>query len=133
MSHFLDEEVINRVEMEILSAKLTSVWDLPKDFKIIETRNKEIGMVLNELEEVAWRMAGMFEQRDLETLEAMFSINRGRDYFDKQYFSQDMQSLRDFLQATNTYDERVKLLEEWVSRKEIEIKSRVVLPLTEFK
>lgn len=68
LSHFLDEEVINRVEMHILSEKLNQDWGLPKDFKIIETRNKEIGMVLNELEEVAWRMAGMFDQRDIETL-----------------------------------------------------------------
>jgi len=49
------------VEMEVLSSKLTSDWGLPKDFKIIETRNKEIGMVLNELEEVAWRMSGMYD------------------------------------------------------------------------
>ena len=58
LSHFLDEEVINRVEMEVLSSKLTKDWGLPKDFKIIETRNKEIGMILNEMEELAWRMAG---------------------------------------------------------------------------
>ena len=65
LSHFLDDEVINRVEMEVLSSKLTSDWGLPKDFKIIETRNKEIGMILNELEEVAWRMSGMYDQKDI--------------------------------------------------------------------
>lgn len=83
LSHFLDEEVVNRVEMEVLSKKLTADWGLPKDFKIIETRNKEIGMILNELEEVAWRISGMFDQRDMETLETMFSINRNKDSFDK--------------------------------------------------
>ena len=86
LSHFLDDEVINRVEMEVLSSKLSQDWGLPKDFKIIETRNKEIGMVLNELEEVAWRMSGMFDQKDMDTFESMFSINRNKDSFDKQYF-----------------------------------------------
>ena len=133
LSHFLDEEVINRVEMEVLSSKLTKDWGLPKDFKIIETRNKEIGMVLNELEEVAWRMAGMFDEKDISALETMFSINRNKDYFDKQYFKSDMQSMREFLMSTNSCDNRAKLLEEWVSRKELEIKSRVVLPPNSMK
>jgi hypothetical protein len=128
LAHFLDEEVINRVEMHILSDKVIKDWGLPQDFKIIETRNKEIGMVLNELEEVAWRMAGMFDQRDIDTLETMFSINRNKDYFDKQYFSTDMQSMKDFLLSTNSFDSRATLLENWVARKELEIKSRVVLP-----
>lgn len=133
LSHFLDEEVINRVEMEILSSKLTADWGLPKDFKIIETRNKEIGMVLNELEEVAWRMSGMFDQKDMETLETMFSINRNKDSFDKQYFNTDMQSMKEFLHETNSCDNRAKLLEDWVSRKELEIKARVVLPPNSLK
>ena len=58
LSHFLDEEVVNKVETEIYSDKLRSEWGLSPDFKVIETRNKEIGLVLNELEEVAWRSAG---------------------------------------------------------------------------
>ena len=61
MSHFLDEEVVNKVETEIFSERVKQEWELSKDFKIIETRNKEISLVLNELEEVAWRMAGMFD------------------------------------------------------------------------
>jgi hypothetical protein len=133
LAHFLDEEVINRVEMHILSDKVINDWGLPSDFKIIETRNKEIGMVLNELEEVAWRMAGMFDQRDTETLYTMFSINRNKDSFDKQYFSTDMQSMKDFLVSTNSHDNRAALLESWVSRKELEIKARVVLPTAAFK
>jgi len=74
MSHFLDEEVINRVELEMLSGKEREKWNLPKDFQLIETRNKEIGLVFNELEEVSWRMAGMFDPREIESLKTMFSI-----------------------------------------------------------
>lgn len=40
----------------------------------METRNKEIGLVFRELEEVAWRMAGCFNESDIETLQKMFSI-----------------------------------------------------------
>ncbi len=58
LSHFLDEEVVNRVETEIFSEKVRAEWGLSSDFKLLQTRNKEISLVLNELEEVAWRSAG---------------------------------------------------------------------------
>ena len=58
LSHFLDEEVVNKVETELFSDKLRKDWDLSNDFKVIETRNKEISLVLNEMEELAWRSAG---------------------------------------------------------------------------
>jgi hypothetical protein len=45
----------------MMSERLIQEWDLSKDFQIIETRNKEIGMVMNEMEELAWRTAGQFE------------------------------------------------------------------------
>ena len=83
LSHFLDEDVINKVETEVFSEKLREEWGLSKDFKVIETRNKEIGLVLNELEEVAWRSAGQLTERDFNNLVAMISIKRNRDYFDK--------------------------------------------------
>lgn len=44
-----------------------------------------------------------------------------------------MQSMKEFLHSTNACDNRAKLLEDWVSRKEIEIKSRVVLPPSHLK
>lgn len=40
-------------------------------------------MTLNELEEIAWRMAGQYDAKDISSLEAMFSIQRNKDYFDK--------------------------------------------------
>ena len=83
ISHFLDEEVVNKVETEVFSEKLRQEWGLSKDFKVIETRNKEIGYVLNELEEVAWRSAGQLSERDFNHLVAMISVKRNRDYFDK--------------------------------------------------
>ena len=66
VSHFLDEEVVNKVETEIFSDKLRRDWGLSPDFKVVETRNKEIGLVLNELEEVVWRSAGQLSDKDFE-------------------------------------------------------------------
>jgi len=32
LSHFIDEDVINRVEMQMMSDKLKKDWDLPEHF-----------------------------------------------------------------------------------------------------
>ena len=111
----------------MISKKLRKTWNLPKNFQIVETRNKEIGNVINELEEITWRMSGMFDQGEIETIKAMFSIKRNQDAFDRHYYDIDMKSMQEFMTEANTYDDRVKLLEEWLVRKEEEIKSRVVL------
>ena len=52
LSHFLDPEVVEKVEIEMFRKKLCDEWDLDSSFKFAESRNKEIGIVLNELEEV---------------------------------------------------------------------------------
>jgi hypothetical protein len=78
----LDEDSVNRVETELLSNKIKKEWELPEDFRVIETRNKEVGIVMNELEELAWRMAGQFDDKDEASLVEMFSINRNQDFFD---------------------------------------------------
>lgn len=83
LSHFIDEEVVNKVETELFSDKLRKEWGLSKDFKVVETRNKEISLVLNEMEELAWRSAGQFTDREIDHLKAMLSVKRNRDYFDR--------------------------------------------------
>lgn len=39
-----------------------------------------------------------------------------------------MESMRNFFEAANAYDNRLGLIERWIVRKEDEIKTRVVLP-----
>lgn len=92
LSHFLDEEVVNKVETEIFSERLRKEWGLSKDFKAVETRNKEISLVLNELEELAWRAAGQLETQDINNIKRMISIKRNKDEFDKLYYDNDMKS-----------------------------------------
>ena len=128
LSHFLDEEVVNKVETEIFSDKLRNDWGLSKEFKVVETRNKEIGLVLNELEELAWRSAGQLNDKDVDHLKAMLSVKRNRDYFDRQFYDNDMSSLKQFAEAANQYDDRLEKIERWIVRKEDEFQSRVVRP-----
>lgn len=85
-------------------------------------------MLMKELEEFAWRSTGMFDQQDIETLSEMFSINRNKNSFDREYYDIDMQSMGTFIANSSAYDDRIKMLEEWCARKEEEYQSRVVLP-----
>jgi hypothetical protein len=124
----LDEDVVNKVETEIFSDRLKNEWGLSKDFKAVETRNKEISLLLNELEELAWRSAGSISDEDLGYIKRMLTIKRNKDNFDKYFYDNDMKSLDYFIQATNPYDNRIQLLEKWITRKEEEIKMRVSRP-----
>ena len=63
----------------------------------------------------------------------MISVKRNKDYFDKQFYENDMKSFRGFFDAVNTYDDRMQLLERWLVRKEDEIKARVILPPADLK
>jgi len=128
LSHFIDDDFVNRIEMQMMSNRIKEEWKLPDDFQVIETRNKEVSMVLNELEELAWRMAGTFDGMDIDTLRKMFSVKRNEDHFDKAFYATDMKSMDEFIAKANSYDQRISLLEEWAVRKEEEYKSRAALP-----
>ncbi|CDW84758.1 UNKNOWN [Stylonychia lemnae] len=127
LSHFLDEEVINKVETEVYSDRLRKDWGISNDFKVIETRNKEISLVLNELEELAFRASGQFNDTDHEGIVKMYSLKRNRDVFDRSYYEMDLKSLKEFMNAANPYDDRIKLVEQWLQRKEVEFEERQAL------
>ena len=84
--------------------------------------------MLNELEELAWRSAGQLNDKDVDHLKAMLSVKRNRDYFDRQFYDNDMSSLKQFAEAANQYDDRLEKIERWIVRKEDEFQSRVVRP-----
>ena len=128
LSHFLDEEVVNKVETEIFSERLRKEWGLSSDFKAVESRNKEISLVLNELEELAWRSSGTLNEEDLSYIKRMLSVKRNKDKFDKYFYENDIKSLEHFTEAINPYDNRIQYLENWIARKEEEIKHRVNRP-----
>lgn len=133
LGHFLDQEPVEKVELEIVSEKLKKEFKLGDDYKLVESRNKEVQIVLNYLEEQAWRRTGAFTGKEVDLIKDMLSICRNDSHFDKQFYENDVKSLEDFLSEANFYDNRNELLEEWIKRKEKEINSRVNLPLEKFK
>ena len=61
LSHFIDPETIRKVELGFLEENLRKEWKLADDFNLVERRNKEIDLVMREMEEVSWRAADMFD------------------------------------------------------------------------
>lgn len=73
-------------------------------------------------------MAGTYDEGEVSTLQDMFSIQRNADTFDKAFYKNDMESMREFISKANSFDERDQLIQEWFVRKEEEIQSRIVFP-----
>ena len=61
LSHFVDNDTVRKVELSFLEQKLKDEWELAQDFSLVEKRNKEIDLVMKEIEEVSWRAAGQFD------------------------------------------------------------------------
>ena len=53
-------------------------------------------MVLNELEELAWRSSGTLNEEDMGYIKRMLSIKRNKDNFDKCFYENDIKSLEHF-------------------------------------
>jgi len=133
LAHFLDADTIEKVELEIAGEALKRQFALSPDFKFAEAKNKEVSIVLNYLEEQAWRRAGAFSTEEVETIKQMFSIGRNDSHFDRQFYANDMQSFEDLMTKINPYDNRQAMLDQWLRRKEYEINERVNLPHEKFK
>lgn len=57
LSLFVDNETVKQVEMGLLEDSLRKDWRLSDDFNLASRRNKEIDLVMREMEEVSWRAA----------------------------------------------------------------------------
>ena len=80
--------------------------------------------MLKRTEELAWRMAGCISDKEFDIIKQMVSIDRNEDHFDRQFYDNDMKSMRQFIDDANKYDNRLDLLYTWILRKEMEIKAR---------
>jgi len=128
VTNFLDPDTVRKVELSVLEGNLKKEWKLSDGFGLVEKRNKEIDLTLKELEEIAWRLGSMLENKEFETIRNMLNAGRGLEKFDKIYHALDLDSLQEFFDEANNFDNRVTLLENWICRKEEEIKTRVNLP-----
>jgi hypothetical protein len=80
--------------------------------------------MLKRTEELAWRMAGCINDKEFDIIKQMVSIDRNEDHFDRQFYDNDMESMRQFIDDANKYDNRLDLFYTWILRKEMEIKAR---------
>ena len=128
LSHFVDTETVRKVELGLLEDKLRQKWKLADDFNLTEKRNKEIDLVMHEIGEVSWRTAAMFDESEKQYIEDMVFFDRGLDAFENAFLDMDRASFSQFFDESNCYDNRVTLLENWISRKNEEIRQRVTLP-----
>lgn len=68
---FIDPNSLQTLENEVHIEGLKAEWGLGDDFIATEQRNKEIDLVLGEVEENAFRHSGQFEKHELEGLKEM--------------------------------------------------------------
>jgi len=129
--NFVDADTVRKVELSLLEDTLKKKWMLADDFRLVEQRNKEIDLVMHQMEEIAWRTAAVYDTQEKKYIEDMVFVDRGLDAFDNAFLEIDRQSFSAFFDEANNFDSRVNLLENWMCRKDEEIRSRVTLPTPE--
>ena len=93
MSHLIDSQTVRNIELAMMEKKLKEDWDLHDSFQLVDKRNKEIGMVMLELEELAWRGSAMFTDKEYDSIKQLVSVDRNWRAFDKEFYDNDMKSM----------------------------------------
>ena len=88
LNNFIDSKIIQNLESEIYVAHHKHEWNLSQDFTLSERRNKEIDLVMGEIEEKVYRHAGKFDETELDGIKRMYQVNRGEGIFDEAWVSQ---------------------------------------------
>ena len=106
LSHFIDPETIRKVELGFLEENLRKEWRLSDDFNLVERRNKEIDLVMSEMEELSWRAADMYDEQEKNYIEDIVFFDRGMDAFENSFLDMDRESFMDFFNEANCFDSR---------------------------
>ena len=61
LSHFVDGETVRKVELGLLENQLRADWQFSDDFRLVDRRNKEIDLVMKQMEELTWRVSSMLD------------------------------------------------------------------------
>jgi hypothetical protein len=85
LSHLLDSSTITSIQQEVFVENLKHQWDLPEDFSLSQARNKEIDLLLGEVEENCYRHAAEFEEHEIKGMRQMFTTNMHDTLFDKAW------------------------------------------------
>lgn len=84
-------------------------------------------------EELSFRSSGEFTKEERKSIQDIFNIGRGNDYYDRYFNETDNNSLQHFLDDVQPFDNRIEMLELWLCRKEQELKQRVNLATPELQ
>jgi len=134
LSHFLDTDTLKNVELTCLEDSLRKEWELNHDFKLVDCVNKEAIQLSQEFEEKSWKMSGRFDDSDVNYIKDMVSVKRkNKDHFEDELLDLDMKSLDNFLKEIDSHEDRITLLENWITRKEVEFANKVNLPSPDMK
>ena len=133
MSHLIDGDKVRDIELGIMQDEIKKEWNLNEDFNLVESRNNEIDLVMREIEEIAWRGSQALTKSEYESVKTMVSIDRNWRAYDKEFYDNDMKSMDAFFAKANNFDDRIKHLENWLCRKELEYNARVNLPTMDLK
>lgn len=87
LNNFIDSKIINNLESEIYVSHQKHEWNLSDDYTLSERRNKEIDLVMGEIEEKVYRHAAKFDDTEIEGIKRMYQIGRGEGTFDKPWVS----------------------------------------------
>ena len=129
LSLFLDSDTINRVDMTCFEHGVSEAWglnpaELPVDLGT-NSANKEAALVRLELEEMAWRESAKFTEDEGERILELINVGRFNDDLETRFKELDQLSFYDFINEANEKDDRIDLMENWLTRKEQEVQSRV--------
>ena len=92
LSHFIDHNTVRKVELSVLEDNLKDEWKLADDFGLVERRNKEIDLIMREMEETSWRAANVFDKQDKQYIEEFVFFDRGLDAFENAFLDADRKS-----------------------------------------
>ena len=134
LSHFVDNSTINKILHEVYGQLHLKDFDLgnnsneSKKISLFDVENKEPSLISNEIKEAIWRVSGFFNDEDKNKIKSFLKIKRGKSKFDRIWLELDEKSFEDFINESNSYEDRIKYMEKWIKRKEKEYENRVALP-----
>jgi len=124
LSHFIDDEVINRLEFTLGERTELRKWKglLPRTDGRPRLRpeweNKELQLRNKELEEQLWLQAGVMTPTDLKTFEDFFGFMKQNTRLGRLWWPYDIGSWREFASVANQRENRLDLMRSWYRRKE---------------
>ena len=107
------------METQLKGQEISKEWEISPNYKFDFSENKEVRLIFDSIEENIWRQSGKFSQEEVEFIHDMYGIMRGKTKIDREWYKVDRESLDEFIETANQYEDRGKLLEECINVKNL--------------